>query len=303
MSFKSMFKKSAIIAAGISSTMSIAQAKLQYNVGLGLGMGLLEFNGDKKDSSFVGDINFLGLPAGTGYEHGVAMRTSYKYLGNLPQKVLNFEGGVTKQFENISVMDRSFFAGAILGFGWGRTHAAEGLLNPKANYFNTGSTSLFFSLNGKFGLENKGSKIYGLAGLSMVQTDLPYDILPGGYYPGSPDIITCTTLKPGDLVDSLTSIAGPAELALLNTLNNACSNIKVDDASYNAWFVNLGAGMEVNVTEKLTLFAEYTHMFQLNKGKTHSINYSVNNAQGTFKGKIKTTNIDYLKAGVRYYFN
>jgi opacity protein-like surface antigen len=302
MAFKSILMKSACVAATLFSITTNANA-LQYNVGIGYGIGLFEFNGSREDSTFQGNIqaiqtgplNTVGAPA--------AMRTTYKYVGNLPQRILHLEAGATKNFENIRLMDRNLFAGAVFGFGWGKTTNAEGLLNPNGNYSNTGSTALFWSLNAKFGLENSGSKIYGIAGLTYAKADLPYDILPYGFYQGSTDILTCTTLQAGSVLLESGLVNQGSIPAIITAGQAACNNIQVSDASYSTWFINLGAGTEVNITKKLTIFAEYSHMFQLNKNATHNVDYTVNGQAGTFTGVIKTTNVDYIKAGIRYYFN
>lgn len=303
MSIKNVFLKSTALAVTCGVFAVNATANWQFSAGIGYGMGLFKFN-DKKDvSTFQGN---LALP---GNQAPVAMRTSYKYIGNLPQRLLHLEVSAIKRFEGIRLMDRNFFLGATFGFGWGKANPAYGLLNPKAQYLKTGTTGLFWSLNAKFGFENAGSKIYGLLGGSLAKTDLPFDILPLGYYTNSPDIITCVAAKPGgDLANSLvnlpgTTIFGQTPAAVINSINNSCNNIKVKNANYTTFFVNLGAGLEVNVTKRITLFAEYLHMFQLNKGKIHSVNYLIGNNAGVFKGKIKTTNVDYIKAGFRFYFN
>lgn len=302
MSLKSLLVKSTLSVATLFLLTTTANAKWQYNVGIGYGIGLFEFNGKRDDSTFQGNIG-TGTSLANPNNLPIAMRTTYKYVGNQPQRLLHLEAGAVKKFEDIRFMDRSFFAGGILGFSYGKANSAEGLLNPNANYMNTGSTSLYWSLSGKFGLENSFSKIYGLIGLTYGKTDLPFDILPFGVGQASTDILTCVTTQPGSLMleSNLTQI--PPIPTIITATQNACNNISVKDASYNAWFINLGAGTEVNITQKLTVFAEYYHLFQLNKGKQHSVDYTFAGQQGQFKGVIRTTNVDYIKAGLRYYFN
>ena len=319
MSLKSLLVKSTISVATLLLFTTTANAKWQYNVGIGYGIGLFEFNGKRDDSTFQGNVaNPVNIATGNpsmpflpssnpAFGGGnVAMRTTYKYVGNQPQRLLHLEAGITKKFEDIRFMDRNFFAGGILGFSYGKAHASEGLTNPNAKYMNTGSTSLYWSLSGKFGLENAFSKLYGIAGLTYAKTDLPFDILPFGTNTKLGDLDTCTVFRPGStLLQSVgnSTLNGIPITNIAQAVQTACSQINVKDASYGAWFINLGAGTEVNITQKMTIFAEYYHLFQLNKGKTQTVDYTANGVAGQFKGVIRTTNVDYIKAGVRYYFN
>jgi hypothetical protein len=314
MSFKKTIVKSALIATSILSVTASANATWKYNVSLGYGVGLFKFNEDRDDSTFKGDIkptlqdqpaaiaNGLLKPGSDGIP---ALRTTYKYIENLPQSVFNIDIGAQKSFKDITLLNRNFFAGAVAGFGYGQVKESKGITNPNARYLSTGSNAYFWTLNAKFGLENKSSKVYGLLGMTYAKIDLPYDILPFGVDTLLGDLNTQVVMQNGSLL--LGSVGASAlnnvpvtTIAAIN--QQASKQIKVKDASADVWLINIGAGLEVNMTESLVLFAEFTQLLQLNKSKTYSIDYTTDGKNGTFKGVVKSSNSQYIKAGVRYYF-
>lgn len=299
MSLKNIKIKSAFAAIAIFTTITTTsvQAKIQYHAGIGYGISLFEFNGAKADATFQGDIAVPGPGILGGAPDKVMIRTSYKYIDNLPQRGLFLDAGFIHSLENITMLDRNFFYGGFVGFTWDKLGNSYGLINPKAKYRNTGSTGLFFSINGRFGLENNYSKLFGIFGFTVARTDLPFDILPfGDGTQGGGGLATCAVLDPNsDFFQYLT----PQQQAIIT---NACNSIKVDNATYNTFFATIGGGAETKITENLNLFAEYVYFLQLNKNKIHEVNYSVLDQAGTFKGKIRTTNTQSIKAGLRYYF-
>jgi opacity protein-like surface antigen len=316
MSLKSVLIKSVLCTATLISINLKANATWQFGAGVGYGIGLIEFNGSRENSTFTGNTNSTDLTVNpnptinAGTLQGLnaqapAMRTTYKYVGNLPQRVFHIEGSAIKRYEDIRVMDRSFFAGVTVGLGYGKVKPSNGLTNPNGKYKDTGSSGIFWAINGKFGLENSGSKIYALTGLTSVKAHLPFDILPFGTNTALGDLMTCVVMQHGSTLLATAENATLNGIAITNIASwaqAACSQIKVDKNQHRLLFINIGAGTEVNVTPNITLFAEYTHMMQLNRERERTVNYTVNGVQGTFKGKIRATNTDYIKAGVRYYF-
>jgi opacity protein-like surface antigen len=312
MSLKGIIKSALCVASVFLA--SEAKANWQFGAGVGYGIGLIEFNGSRENSTFKGNTALTDLQLGAqggalanGLVGGApSMRTTYKYVGNLPQRIFHLEGSAIYKFSDITMMDRTFFAGASFGFGYGKVKPSSGLTNPNGKYKDTGSSGIFWALNGKFGFENAGSKIYALTGLTSVKAHLPFDILPIGTNTSLGDLMTCVVMQQGStLLQSVGNgtlstipITTIAELA-----QTACSQIKVGKNQHRLLFINLGAGTEVNVTSNLTLFAEYTHMMQIQRNKERSVSYTVNGKEGTFKGKVRATNTDYIKAGMRYYFN
>ncbi len=316
MSIKSVLIKSVFCTATLFSINLKANANWQFGVGVGYGIGLIEFNGSRENSTFTGntkptELTIISNSANNDAAlnalnaQAPAMRTTYKYVGNLPQRVFHIEGNAIKRFEDIRVMDRNFFAGVSLGLGYGKIKPSSGLTNPNGKYFDTGSSGIFWAINGRFGLENSGSKIYALTGITSVKAHLPFDILPFGTNTSLGDLMTCVVMQEGS---TLLATAGNATLngtpitQIATFAQTACKQIKVGKNQHRLLFINIGAGTEVNITPNITLFAEYTHMMQLNRERERTVNYTVNGVQGTFKGKIRSTNTDYIKAGVRYYF-
>lgn len=262
----------------------IASAQIQYNVGLAFGIGHFEFNGTDEKATFVGSL---------GTE---TMRTTYKYVDNHPQKNIHIEAGLHKSFTDINALDRNLFLGANFTVGMGKTNNTPGLTNPAKKYMNTGSTAMFYAINAKFGLENEFSKLYGLLGLTYAKADLPFDVLPNLPQTGAANnIMTCTSYPALTITGSPFAAAEPL-------LANACNNVKVHDASYGAFFFNLGAGAEFKLAERLNFFLEYIYLLQFNKNKEYTVNYSKGDQNGVFKGKIITTNTQFIKFGARYYF-
>jgi hypothetical protein len=312
MSLKNIKLKSAIAAITLFTLTNTANAKVQYNAGLGWGIGLFKFNDSREDSTFQGDVAVGGAGMSLvkpGENGNVAMRTTYKYVGNQPPRILSFDFGINNSREDIRVGDRNFFYGLTTGFGWGKTYNSAGLTNPNGKYMNTGSTALYFALNSRFGVENPYSKFFGIFGLTYAKTDLPFDILPFGTGTSLGDLATCTVMKPGStLLESvgnatLNAGTGPVPIPVIaGLINGACNNIKVNDASYGTYFLNFGASAETKITETLNFFVEYTYLAQLWKNKSHSVDYTVNGNKGTFKGKIRTNDTQFIRAGVRYYF-
>ncbi len=335
MSFKKTIVKSAFIATSILSVTASANATWKYNVSLGYGVGLFKFNEDRDDTTFKGDVGFTTNNPLTGNSQVIiqannastsltnqqiatglglstpALRTSYKYIENLPQSVFNIDVGAQKSFNDITLLNRNFFAGVVAGFGYGQVKESKGITNPNARYLSTGNNAYFWTANAKFGLENKSSKVYGLVGMTYAKIDLPYDILPLGPNTTLGDLNTQVVMQNGSLLlasvggASLQAEGSPAlvPITAIQSINQqAAGRIKVKDASADVWLINIGAGLEVNMTESLVLFAEFTQLLQLNKSKTYSIDYTLDDKKGTFKGVIKSSSSQYIKAGVRYYF-
>lgn len=303
------YKISFAIAATLFFTFnSSLGSSLQYTIGLGIGISHFEFNADKKDSNFISNMNGKEM-----------LRTTYKYIGNHPQKNIHFELGVHKGFENARFFERNFFFGANVAAGFGKVKAAQGLLNPNVSYLNTGSIANYYSINSKFGLENSFSKIYGMLGLAYVKASLPFDILPQGDNSSFGDLGTCAAMGVGSPVrergtalaaligqfiaggDNLPEAAKKANAAL-SQFDMACSSIKVKDASYGTFFISLGVGTEFNFIRHINLFWEYNYLMQLNRSRHHSVDYTIAGKAGSFTGKIIVKNTQFVKFGARYYF-
>jgi hypothetical protein len=341
MTFKNYLLKSFFLATFGFSCIVNASANWNYSVSLGYGIGLVKFNDDRGDATFLGDENVKPTLSNTEFSNSTgggsqllswnvlgiiasgndplkgetlgtpALRTTYKYIENLPQGILHLDFGITKTFSNINLIDREFFAGAVLGFGFGKTTASKGITNPNGRYMQSGSTAHFWSANAKFGLQNQDSKIYGLLGLTYASVDLPYDILPLGTNAILGDLNTTTVMENGSSL--LATIPGStglnigtvniliSDLAAVN--QQASAQIKPKDVTAKLLFMNIGAGLEIRIINNLFAFTEYVYLIQLDKNKTHSFDYSVGDKTGKFKGVIKTKDSNYIKVGVRYYFN